>query len=87
MGSAASAVQIAPSISDKVDSLYVFQRTPNWYFPKFDPVYPEELKKIFKIFPFLMTIQRLFFFFLVEGKDNKVEGYLLNKIKSHFDIE
>jgi len=67
VGSAASAVQIAPSISDKVDSLYVFQRTPNWYFPKFDPIYPEELKKIFKIFPFLMTIQRLFFFFLVEG--------------------
>ena len=34
-----------------------------------------------------MTIQRLFFFFLVEGKDDKVEGTLLNKIKSHFDIE
>ena len=30
VGSAASAVQIAPAIADRVKSLHVFQRTPNW---------------------------------------------------------
>ena len=67
IGSAASAVQIAPAIADKVGSLHVFQRTPNWFFPKFDPVYPDKLKSIFAQFPFLMTIQRIFFFVLVEA--------------------
>ena len=67
VGSAASAVQIAPAIADKVGSLHVFQRTPNWYFPKFDPVYPELVKKLFQHFPYLMTVQRLLFFMLVEA--------------------
>ena len=35
IGTGASAVQIAPEIVDKVKSLHVFQRTPNWFFPKF----------------------------------------------------
>ena len=32
-----------------------------------DPVYPGWLKKVFSWMPFLMTIQRLFFFYMVEG--------------------
>ena len=67
VGSAASAVQIAPAIADKVATLTVFQRTPNWYFPKFDPVYPDSVKEVFRKFPFVMTVQRLLFFLLVEA--------------------
>ena len=67
VGSAASAVQIAPAIADKVATLTVFQRTPNWYFPKFDPVYPDSVKEVFRKFPFMMTVQRLLFFLLVEA--------------------
>jgi len=67
VGSAASAVQIAPKLADNVGSLYVFQRTPNWYFPKFDPVYPEYVKKVFRTVPFTMTLMRWAFFLLVEG--------------------
>ena len=67
VGSAASAVQIVPEIADKVDQLFVFQRTPNWFFPKLDPVYPEGLKSLFRKFPFLMTIQRISLFVSVEA--------------------
>lgn len=66
LGSAASAVQIVPSIANKVRELHVFQRTPNWFFPKFDPVYPTWVKALFHKFPFLMTVQRLLLFYIVE---------------------
>ena len=66
VGSAASAVQIVPSIADKVKDLYVFQRTPNWFFPKLNPLYSESVKNLFRRFPFLMTIQRVTLFVLVE---------------------
>ena len=67
IGSAASAVQVVPVIANHVGELRVFQRTPNWFFPKMDPVYPDWLKKVFRRVPFLMTLQRIFFFYMVEG--------------------
>jgi len=67
IGSAASAVQVVPAIASQVGELRVFQRTPNWFFPKMDPVYPTWLKKVFCWMPFLMTVQRIFFFYMVEG--------------------
>ena len=67
IGSAASAVQVVPAIANHVGELRVFQRTPNWFFPKMDPVYPDWLKKVFRRVPFLMTLQRVFFFYMVEG--------------------
>ena len=67
VGSAASAVQLVPQIADKVDQLFVFQRTPNWFFPKLDPVYSEGVKALFRRFPVLMTIQRLILFITVEA--------------------
>ena len=47
----------------------MFQRTPNWFFPKMDPVYPDWLKKIFRRVPFLMTLQRVFFFYMADQGD------------------
>ena len=44
VGSAASAVQIVPTIASKVKELFVFQRTPNWLFPKLDAVYSDTVK-------------------------------------------
>lgn len=38
IGTAASAVQLLPEIAREVEHLAVFQRTPNWIFPKDDPV-------------------------------------------------
>ena len=67
IGSAASAVQVVPAIANQVGELRVFQRTPNWFFPKMDPVYPAWLKQVFRWVPFVMTVQRIFFFYMVEG--------------------
>ncbi len=44
IGSAASAVQIAPEIAKEVSRLHVFQRSANWVLPKEDDPYtPEEI--------------------------------------------
>jgi len=42
VGSAATAVQLAPTIAEKVDQLYLYQRTANWVMPKEDTPYTEE---------------------------------------------
>ncbi len=47
IGSAASAVQIAPAILPQVAELTIFQRTPNWILPKDDTPYtPEQLEQM-----------------------------------------
>ena len=66
VGSAASAVQIVPTIANKVKELFVFQRTPNWFYPKLDPVYSDTVKNLFRRIPALMTLQRVTLFLLVE---------------------
>ena len=60
-------MQVVPAIASQVEELRVFQRTPNWFFPKMDPVYPAWLKQVFRWVPFLMTVQRVFLFYMVEG--------------------
>ena len=66
IGSGASAVQIAPDIVDKVDQLYVFQRTPNWFFPRIEANFPQWYKDLLRTFPFLMTINYWALFATVE---------------------
>ena len=43
IGSAASAIQIVPALADKVKTLTVLQRTPNWIVPKTAPYLPRQL--------------------------------------------
>ncbi len=59
IGTAASAVQLIPEIVDKVKSLTVFQRTPNWVMPRVDEVYSESSKAWFRRFDFLRLLHRL----------------------------
>lgn len=54
IGSGASSVQIGPAIVNEVNQLYVFQRTPNWLFPRFEGPYPQWYKNLLKKFPFIM---------------------------------
>ena len=35
IGSAATAVQVSTSVVDQVNNLYVFQRSPNWFLPRY----------------------------------------------------
>lgn len=48
IGTGATAVQLVPSIADRVASLSVFQRTPIWIFPKPDAPIPEPVKWAFR---------------------------------------
>ena len=51
IGTGASAVQIIPEIAPAVAQLDVYQRTPIWVGPKFDPPTPRALVTIYRRFP------------------------------------
>ena len=51
VGTGASAVQIVPAIARDVEQLDVYQRTPIWVGPKFDPKIPGWLKTLFRRLP------------------------------------
>jgi cation diffusion facilitator CzcD-associated flavoprotein CzcO len=58
VGTGASAVQIIPSIARDVSRLDVYQRTPIWVGPKFDPKIPNWLKTLFRRVPFTQRVTR-----------------------------
>ena len=58
VGTGASAVQIVPVIAREVAQLDVYQRTPIWISPKFDPPIPNAVKRLFARLP---VAQRLSF--------------------------
>jgi len=51
VGTGASAVQIVPEIAREVGRLDVYQRTPIWIAPKFDPKIPAWLQRLFRRVP------------------------------------
>lgn len=59
IGTGASAVQIVPSIAKEVAQLDVYQRTPIWVSPKFDPPIPGWLKLAFRRLPFTQRLTRI----------------------------
>lgn len=68
IGSAASAVQIVPSIVDKAAHLDLFQRTPNWIIPRLDRAYPASWKRAFRSFPFLGRLHRWQLYWMLESR-------------------
>ena len=55
IGTAASAIQIIPSIAKQVDKCYVYQRTPNWILPKENFEYLPWQKFMFQVhFAFIL---------------------------------
>ena len=58
IGSAASAVQIAPAIVGEVTHLHIFQRTPNYIVPRRQKRYSEAQKARWRRFPFLLRLRR-----------------------------
>lgn len=59
LGTGASAVQIVPSIASEVAQLDIYQRTPIWVSPKFDPKVPEPVKQLFARIPATQRIARV----------------------------
>jgi cation diffusion facilitator CzcD-associated flavoprotein CzcO len=68
IGSAASAIQIAPEIAEPAERLTIFQRTPNWIVPRNDRVYPEWLKRAFRSVPGLQRLYRGLIYLLLESR-------------------
>jgi cyclohexanone monooxygenase len=58
IGTGASAIQVVPSIVDKVGQLKLFQRTPPWVMEKPDRAITATEKKAFARFPRLQTLAR-----------------------------
>lgn len=58
VGSAASAVQIAPEVAETAAKLFIFQRTPSWVIPKPNREIPVEERKSYASSPELMETKR-----------------------------
>ncbi len=58
VGTGASALQIVPKIAPKLARLDVYQRTPIWVGPKFDPPVPRPLQKLYERNPRLQDAVR-----------------------------
>jgi cation diffusion facilitator CzcD-associated flavoprotein CzcO len=58
IGTGASAVQIVPEIAPLVAELEVFQRTPIWVAPKFDPPTPLVLRRFYRRWPRFQQLAR-----------------------------
>lgn len=98
IGNGASAVQFIPHLADEAESLFVFQRSPNWMLPKQDRAYREFEKKLVSVFPFLLKLYRLkivglaaAFYMLMLDKHNCIRKIYENKsvdyIKDHLTDE
>lgn len=68
VGTAASALQLIPEIVDKVKTLTVFQRTPNWVMPRQDPPYSDGQKNRFRKFGWIRKLHRLGIYLSFEGR-------------------
>jgi cation diffusion facilitator CzcD-associated flavoprotein CzcO len=68
VGSAASAVQVIPSIVGKVARLDVYQRTPSWVLPRPDRAIAPWLRALFSKVPLLQALLRLFVYLLLEAR-------------------
>jgi cation diffusion facilitator CzcD-associated flavoprotein CzcO len=58
LGTGASAIQVVPSIRDRVERLFVFQRTPPWVIPHLDHRVGPRLRRIYERAPALQRLVR-----------------------------
>jgi cation diffusion facilitator CzcD-associated flavoprotein CzcO len=77
VGTGASAVQIIPMIAREVAELDVYQRTPIWVSPKFDPPIPGPLKQLFARVP---ATQKLTF-----GVASAITEFILINMVVHYE--
>src|ERR1700733_11212568 len=66
IGTGASAIQIVPSIANKVKSLALFQRTPAWILPRMDRGFSRRAQNLFRHVPFLQRALRNLIYWTME---------------------
>jgi cation diffusion facilitator CzcD-associated flavoprotein CzcO len=62
IGNGPSSAQIVPAIADKVARLVVFQRTPNWFYPRGDRPYGRVERALFRHLPGYARMHRAFIY-------------------------
>jgi cation diffusion facilitator CzcD-associated flavoprotein CzcO len=65
IGTGSTAAQIVGDVTDKVDQMFVFQRTPQWMVPLPQKEYSKTYKFFMKMFPFLMRIGYRYYYELL----------------------
>lgn len=68
IGSAASAVQVAPQLASIVERLDYYQRTPSWVLPKPDRPMRHWEKKLFATLPFTQSLLRAGIYCMLESR-------------------
>ncbi|GAA2062313.1 flavin-containing monooxygenase [Williamsia deligens] len=62
IGTGASAVQIVPELVERAGSVTVFQRTPGWVLPRFNPAVSQRTQSLYKKVPALQSLARTAWF-------------------------
>ncbi len=76
VGTGASAVQIIPKLARVVERLDVYQRTPVWVGPKFDPPTPKAVESLYRRVPAIQNLVRA-------AATRAVEGLLVTAVLKH----
>ncbi|MBX2871999.1 MAG: NAD(P)/FAD-dependent oxidoreductase [Saprospiraceae bacterium] len=74
IGTGASAVQIIPEIAQKVQKLYIFQRTPPWVGPRPDAAVHSFVQGLFQRFPSLLWLPRTLIYRYLEFRGRGLFG-------------
>jgi cation diffusion facilitator CzcD-associated flavoprotein CzcO len=89
VGTGASAVQIVPLVAREAARLDVYQRTPIWIFPKFDPKIPKPLQRLLERVPFAQrllhrVVSEVVEFILIRGALNYTRiPFAIRGIEAH----
>jgi cation diffusion facilitator CzcD-associated flavoprotein CzcO len=68
IGTGASSIQFVPQIAPRVKELALFQRTPPWILPKPDRAISAGERRLYRLFPFLQWLYRIFLYWLLESR-------------------
>lgn len=66
VGTGASAVQFVPPVAEAAAHTDVYQRTGNWFMPRWNPPYPGVVRWLFNRVPGMQAARRTFFYWWME---------------------
>jgi cation diffusion facilitator CzcD-associated flavoprotein CzcO len=66
LGTGASAIQLVPALAVQARSLFVFQRTGNWFLPRRNRAYPRWVRGVVRHVPGLQAYRRRFIYHYAE---------------------
>jgi cation diffusion facilitator CzcD-associated flavoprotein CzcO len=58
IGNAASGVQVIPQLAQQAEHVHVFQRTPNWIFPRGSAPISKTTQALYRVMPAMMRLKR-----------------------------